>query len=418
MIQLQEPKVFKDKREFFYFLSLLLLILFYSTLIRYEEYKNFTHFNSAIVDAEVLKSYTKTKKSKHYQILKLKADRGFVFYTKASKKLDAPFDKKLTLKLYVKHISFYEYLTSFYAYSKILKVKKLDTIKQKLNSFIASTHSSSDITNIYQALFSAKPLPKELQQTFSSLGISHLFAISGFHLSVLSAFLFFLLKPLYKLFQNRFFPYRSSKKDLFVAISFILLAYIIFLDTPPSLLRSFSMLLVGFILYDRGFKIISMQTLFLSVCILLSFDIKLFFSLGFWLSVAGVFYIFLFFMLFVHLGKTLKFILLPIWVYITMLPYSIAIFHNFSIYHPLSIIWTLLFSFFYPFSIVMHLVGLADIMDSALEQLLLLNKGHIEINFSMLWLYGYMALSFVSALVLSSTMDKRALDLKKTYKSL
>jgi len=32
----------------------------------------------------------------------------------------------------------------------------------------------------------------------------------------------------------------------------------------------------------------------------------------------------------------------------------------------------------------MHLVGLADIMDGALEQLLLLNKGHIEINFSML----------------------------------
>jgi len=399
-MQLQRFKLFQTKKEFLSFIFIFGFILFYSTLIRYQEYKNFTRFNSIVVDAEVLKSYTKTKKHKTYKILKLKTDRGVVFYTKVKNRVDAGLDKKLTLELYGGKISFYEYLTSFYAYSKVLEIKKLDTLKQKLNSFIASAHTDKDIVSIYQALFSAKTLPQHLQKTFSYLGISHLFAISGFHLSVLSLFLFFLLKPIYGFFQSRFFPYRNINIDLFIVVSILLLAYIIFLDAPPSLIRSYGMLVVGFILYDRGVKIISMQTLLVSVVLLLALNIKLLFSLGFWLSVAGVFYIFLFFMLFMHLGKTAKFLLLPIWVYLTMLPYSLAIFSNFGIYHPLSIIWTLLFSFFYPSSIVMHLVGYGNIFDTLLEKLLLLDSGHIAIHLDMVWLYIYVSISLCVAVFL------------------
>ena len=405
-MQFKRVKLFQTKKEFLSFVYIFAFILFYSTLIRYEEYKNFTRFDSVIVDAEVLKSYTKTKKDKTYKILKLKTDRGVVFYTKVKNSVDAGFDKKLTLELYGGKISFYEYLTSFYAYSKVLKIKKLDTLKQKLNSFIASEHKDKDITSIYQALFSAKTLPQHLQKTFSYLGISHLFAISGFHLSVLSLFLFFLLKPTYGFFQSRFFPYRNINLDIFIVVGISLLTYITFLDAPPSLIRSFGMLVVGFILYDRGFEVVSMQTLLLSVILLLSLDIKLLFSLGFWLSVAGVFYIFLFFMLFMHLGKMAKFFLLPIWVYLAMLPYSLAIFNNFSIYHPLSIILTSLFSLFYPLSILLHLVGYGDIFDEQLKKLLCLDSGHIEVLFRMEWLYVYVVLSIFLAVVLSKFKDK------------
>ena len=79
------------------------------------------------------------------------------------------------------------------------------------------------------------------------------------------------------------------------------------------------MLLVGFILYDRGIEIISMQTLFVSVVLLIVFFPRLFFALGFWLSVAGVFYIFLFLLYFKYLSKVKQFILLPFVIYILKL---------------------------------------------------------------------------------------------------
>jgi len=290
---IERVSLFNTKREFFLFLSLCSFILFYSLLINYNEYKKLTRFDSQIVQATVLKQYTKTKNTKTFQVLKLKSDDGFTFYTSAKKSLEDINGKRLKLELWAGNISFYEYLTSFYAYSKIKYIYKTISNKQRLNSYIDSLHVDKDIANIYQALYTATPLHVELQQSFSALGVSHLLAISGFHLGVLSALLFFFLKPIYSFFQDRYFPYRNAKFDLFIIVVFILLAYLLFLDKPPSLLRSFAMLVVGFVLYDRGIKIISMQTLFVTVILLLSFFPKLLFSLGFWLSVSGVFYIFL-----------------------------------------------------------------------------------------------------------------------------
>ena len=260
-----------NKRDSFYFLSLTLFILSYSLLIDFQNYKNFTRFDSTIIKAAVLKQYTKTKESKTYQMLKLKTDNGITFYTSARKSFAQVKGKKLRLEIWAGKITFYEYLTSFYVYSRVKKIHELPTLKQKLNSFIASQHKNENITNIYQALFSAAPLSKELQSSFSFLGVSHLLAISGFHLGVLSGLLFFLLRTPYKFFQNRYFPYRNAKSDLFIVVAFSLLLYLLFLDSPPSLLRAFTMLIVGFILYDRGIKIISMQTLLLTVVLLLSF---------------------------------------------------------------------------------------------------------------------------------------------------
>ena len=226
--------------------------------------------------------------------------------------------------------------------------------------------------------------------------VFHLVAISGFHLGVLSALLFFLFKYPYKFFQNRYFPYRSYKRDSFVAISLVLLSYLLFLDSPPSLLRAFAMLIIGFILYDRGIKIISMLTLLLTVVLLISFFPRLFLSIGFWLSVSGVFYIFLFLIHFKELSKVWQFVLIPFWVYLLMLPYSIIIFGNFSIYHPLSILWTSIFTLFYPLSICLHLINQGDLLDRTLQSLLRLNTGEIKISLDWMWLVAQIALSLIS----------------------
>lgn len=385
-----------NKKEFLSFLLLCLLILSYSLLINFQEYKNLTRFDSYILNATVLKQYIKTKNSKSYQVLKLKTDSAITFYTGAKESFEDVKGKELTLEVFAGKVSFYEYLTSFYSFTRVQNINETKTLKQELDSYIASQHKSENITNIYQALFSATPLNKDLQTTFSTLGVSHLLAISGFHLGVLSGLLFFLMKPLYNFFQDRYFPYRNSKSDIFVMVAISLLIYLNFLDSPPSLLRAFAMLIIGFVLYDRGIKIISMQTLLLTAILLLALFPKLLFSLGFWLSISGVFYIFLFMIHFKHLSKIWQFIIIPFWVYILMLPYSLVIFSNFSIYHPLSIIWTTLFTIFYPLSIFLHLIGLGNLFDGVLESFISLAQSQASVELDSKWLILHIILSLVS----------------------
>jgi competence protein ComEC len=386
-MQLKKVSLFDTKRDFFLTIFIFLFIFAYAILIEFNNYKNLTKFNSSIVTATVLKQYKKTRllknnKTKSFQVLKLQADKGFLFYTTVNISFANVKGKKLKLELWAGKKSFYEYMSSFYAFSKVLNVQSTQTIKQKINLFISSQHSNKSIASIYQALYTATPLENKLQNTFSYLGISHLLAISGFHLGVLSFLLFFLFKTPYKFFHNRYFPYRNYTIDSFIAISSILLIYLLFLDHPASLLRSFTMLIVGFILYDRGFKVISMQTLFLTILIILSFFPRLSLSIGFWLSIAGVFYIFLFLIHFKHLNKIWQFFLIPTWVYIMMLPLALFIFESFSIYHPLSIIWTSLFTILYPLSIILHIFNYGYLLDNSLEWLLnlVVAKHSIELS--------------------------------------
>lgn len=385
---LEKVSLFSNKRDFFIFLFICSFILLYSLLIEFNNYKNLTKFDSALISATVIKQYTKTKttkkgKLKSYQILKLKSQKGFNFYTTTKKSFPYSQGKKIKLEIWAGKISFYEYMTSFFVFSKILNIEELVSTKEKLNSYLDLNHQNKDISSIYKALYTATSLPKHLQTHFSSLGISHLLAISGFHLGVLSALLFFLFKLPYKFLQNKYFPFRSYKLDSFIVISLILFFYLLFLDSPPSLLRAFVMLIIGFILYDRGYKILSMWTLFLTAILILSFFPKLVFSIGFWLSIFGVFYIFLFLIHFKHLNKIWQFILIPIWVYLMMLPFSLFIFENFSIYHPVSVILTSLFTLFYPLSIVLHVIGFGNILDSFLSYLI--NFELINVRVTLAW---------------------------------
>ncbi len=403
---IQKVQLFNTKQDFFTFSLICVFILLYSLLIEFNNYKNLTRFDSSIIDATVLKQYEKTKLTKKnrlktYQVLKLKNKEDFTFYTTAKKPLPPSIGKKLKLEVWVGNISFYEYMTNFYSFSKIIHTYKSQTSKQKLNTFISSKHEDKNITHIYQALYTATPMPSTLQTIFSNLGVSHLLAISGFHLGVLATLLYFLFKLPYKYLQNRYFPYRSYKIDSFIFISVVLLGYLLFLESPPSLLRSYAMLIIGFILYDRGYKIISMLTLVLTIFLLLSFFPRLVFSLGFWLSVSGVFYIFLFLIHFKNLSKFWQFILVPIWVYIMMLPLSLVIFENFSIYHPLSIIWTSLFTLFYPLSILLHMIGFGNFFDSSLQSLIDLGQ-----NNALVVVFGFKIFVFHVGLSLLSVYNK------------
>ncbi|SFV75529.1 Competence protein [hydrothermal vent metagenome] len=399
-MQLEKVSFLDSKKEILLFLKIIFILFSYSLLIEYNNYLHLTQFSSSIVHTTVLKQYKKTKitkhhKSKKYQVLKLKSNQGFQFYTTVPQSFPNIKGKKITLEIFPKKLTFYQYMTNFYTYSKILAIQQQNT-KLQLNHLIQIQHKDNNISAIYQALYTATPLPYKLQTYFSALGISHLFAISGFHLGVLATILYFLFRYPYTFFQNRYFPFRSYNVDSMIFISLILLGYLLFLGTPPSLLRAYAMLLIGFILYDRGYNIFSMQTLLITLVMLLALFPRLFFEIGFWLSMSGVFYIFLFFLYFKNISKILQFLFLPIWIYLCMLPFSLVIFSTFSIYHPISIFITSLFTIFYPLSIFFHLIAMGDIFDIFLHKLLLLDIPITKVSLSPYFLYFHIFFSFLA----------------------
>ena len=78
-----------------------------------------------------------------------------------------------------------------------------------------------------------------------------------------------------------------------------------------------------------------------------------------------------------------------------MLPFSLAIFGNFSLYHPLSILWTTLFTIFYPLSLLLHVVGFASLFDGVLQSFIDLARYsslHVDISYSLLGIHVSLSL--------------------------
>jgi len=108
------------------------------------------------------------------------------------------------------------------------------------------------------------------------------------------------------------------------------------------------MSMIGFFLFSRNIKIISFGTLFFTICIVLILFPHLIFSVAFWFSVSGVFYIFLFLYHFSNLSKISIFILLHFWVFVLMLPVVHFVFDVFSMYQLFSPLVSMVFILFYP----------------------------------------------------------------------
>jgi competence protein ComEC len=119
--------------------------------------------------------------------------------------------------------------------------------------------------------------------------------------------------------------------------------------------------------------------------------------MGFWLSISGVYFIFLYLRYFGERSKYVSLIAVPVWVYLMMTPVALALFGNYSLYHPLSVVWTALFTLFYPLALLLHLAGYGDGMDALLGFFLFgeLNGHHFAL--SSYWLLPYLLLA-ISAL--------------------
>ena len=394
-MQLEKPELFPEKKTFIWFILGLCLILCIRLFIEYQSYQNFITKPFYYTYADVLSSYEKTKGSKRYRVLKLRSDEGFTFYTTSYRKDDYT-HKRLRLQIFPNEsISFKDYLGTFYVKSRIKDEEVLPfTFKDDLLEKVAVQHEDSALQSFYNAIFFATPLERDLREKISMLGVSHLVALSGFHLGILWGLLYGLLLLLYRPFQQHSFPYRHALFDVGLVVMIFLGIYVWFVDFPPSLVRSYAMVLVGWLVLLLGMELLSFTFLTTVGVALMALFPSLIVSLAFGLSIAGVFYIFLL----LQYSKGMKtwiitLILIPFGIFVLMLPIVHTIFGVTSNYQLLSPLLSLLFVPFYPLVMLLHLLGMGGILDNGLLWLFALPSQSKEILLPGWVTFIYMVLS-------------------------
>ncbi len=379
-------------------LSLLLILNLY---LEYLNYQKLDFSKPTSLNAQILLQYPKTKDQKTYFVLKLQS-KGMIFYATIKEPLKNLQYRYAQFFGKIKPCSFLESLKScfFQTYSFSL-IRKQD-FKSRWRRFIDSAHSSVLAGNLYRALFIGDSLNKDLRDRANALGINHLLAISGFHLGILSASVYFLFSLFYTPLQKRYFPYRNAFYDIGVLVWVFLLGYLLLLDFLPSFFRAFLMGLLGFLACFFGVRLLSFKLLILACCIAIALLPKLLFSVGFLLSVCGVWYIFLFLKHTQAFFKTSSFLMrsfqvisLSALIFLNMLIIAHAFFPMFSPYQLFSIPLGLIFIVFFPLSLFLHAVGLGSLLDHILSMPLTIPTISIP---SPLWLLGvHLFLTILSA---------------------
>lgn len=241
------------------------------------------------------------------------------------------------------------------------------SIKKFLYEQISNEHKDSEIVKqLYLSLYLNTPVDEFLQTKISDYGLAAVLALSGLNVALLWGALWLILSPIYAFFQNRFFPYRSKSLDLGIIILIFLTAYLAVTDFAPSFARAVFMAAFAFYLKQRGFNLFSYESLAICCCALLAIFPDFIISIGFWLSVVAVLQIFTF-----QSNTNFKtwqiFFIFPIWIWIVMMPITHMFFSEFSASSIYSPIYNVLFDYFYPISIILHLFGQGDVFDYILN---------------------------------------------------
>jgi competence protein ComEC len=347
-------------------------------------YKNFISKKVVEINGYVANQY---KKNGHY-VLKIKS-KNLTFYTINRDNLKNLLNENVSLKIFTKNISFFNYLFGFFAPSFDLKLKDTSFIE----NYVEKQHKDKKIANLYKALYFGKSIDYHTREELSTLGISHLFALSGLHLGFLSGFLFLIFTPFYKFFQQRFFPYRNRYFDLGILILFIEFLYLYFTNFPPSLVRAFIMelvIFVSFIYFEKEY----LKILFFTFLVSLIIFFEKVLSIGYFLSFMGVYYIFLFFKYFK--ATLINSLILSFYMFLTMFVIGHFFFYNFNLYQLFSPIINVLFTFFYPLSIFLHIFGIGDLFDNLIKFYLSLGDNFINIKVNSILFFGFLILSFLA----------------------
>lgn len=365
---MQKSLVFlESKKEWGIAFAIFLLLGICMLAWRFYSFSEYIHKEKQTLQARVLNQYYKNDK----WVLKLKS-QGMILYATSRENLKDLQNREIRIFGKPAKCSFYESLKSCFFIIFSFDVLPRD-YRFFFYDFIDSQHSSALLSKLYQTLFFATTLPLEWRDLASTLKISHLLAISGLHLGILLGFFYFLLSPIYRFFQARFFTYRNAFFDLSFLSSLLLFFYLILLDFPPSFLRAYVMSVAGFLFAYHYWSLLNFSFLLFCSCLILALFPHYVFSLGFWFSVCGVFYILLFFKHFdfsFSQNKILKALAitcsLNVVLFFNMLPLTDWFFPSFSPFSFLSIPLSIVFVPFFILILILHLFRMGGALDSIL----------------------------------------------------
>ncbi len=384
--------IYKEKSKQIVTILFLFFIFLLNLSIEYSKYLDLIEEEIFETQVEVLNIYQKDD----FDILKLKAS-NFDFFTSFQK--DEKIDKFQILNIVFisKDISFLEYLKGFYTKTVYFDfLEKEEKFKDKIIKKINSNHQDKMINELFQALFFALPISKELRDICTNYGIAHVIALSGFHIVVLSFCIYWIVYFPYSFFHQKFFPYRNKRFDILIFTLIFLLYYLILTDIVPSLLRAFVMFCLGIYLLRSNIKIFSYMTLFYTFLIVIAFFPKYIFSLGFWFSIIAVFYIYLFMQYFKNLNKYFQLFFFNLWMFLIFNPIVHLFFPQTTIEQFLSIIITIAFTLFYPFEIVAHIFDFAIYFDEYIKKFLEYKFFVYEVKTPLYFFIVYLIFSFLS----------------------
>ena len=369
-------QLISSKKELLFVFIFVLLIFLFNIIHEYFKYKDFTQEELLNGDFQIVNIYDK----KDYYVLKLK-NENVSFFTSINKELSLKKLEYINIAIITSKVNFISYLKGFYAkaiYYDILPNK--DSFKKNLFKKINEEHQDIRLKELFNALFLAVPISKEYREIYTNFGISHLIAISGFHLAILSSLVYWLIYFPYSYIHQRYFPYRNKKFDILVVTIFTLLFYLILTDLVPSLLRAFVMFFLGIYFLRSNIKILNFQTLFITLFVIIALYPKYLFSISLWFSIIGVFYIFLYLQYFKNMPKIFSLFLFNFWIFFVFNPIVHFFFFNTSYEQLLSPFITLIFTIFYPFELFLHFIGYGSFLDEYILQFLLYKMSIYEVS--------------------------------------
>ncbi|OBV29743.1 hypothetical protein BA723_00070 [Helicobacter sp. CLO-3] len=365
-----------EGKEWLFVIGILALVFLEQVGLEYRKWRALPFETPGEITAQILNQYQKTKDNKTYWVMKLKSE-GHTFYTTSREDIK-PLQGRY-VRVYGKtNCSFVEYFRSCFFINFTFSLLPHQESTKPIKDYIASQHENQENASLFNTLFFADTLSKKWRGVSNLLGLAHILAISGFHLGILSAFLFAILVLPYRFLQRRFFTYRNEVYDIGAIILVVLFGYLVVLDFVPSFLRAYAMAVFGFLLYFSGLQILNFKLLALVGLSCIALFPSVAFNIGFILSMAGVFYIFLFVRYFPKCHALWYFTSFNIAVFFSITPIVHYFFPYFSPYQLVSILVSIAFVVYFPLMIVLHIFGLGGVLDKWLDMVLALEIPSID----------------------------------------
>jgi len=330
----------------------------------YLSYKKLTAFEYTTIDAKLISSKEKRgKNGEVYFSLFFRTD-GLDFRAYSKSDMKPKESERFTVVVKTKELSFIDtFKTPRLRILALTPLGEKNELQASVKEFIALQHENTKTKEIYLNLFLNAEVGEEVESFINGYGLGAFFAISGLNVALLRAFIFLLLTPPFRIVQERFFPYVNRQFWIFLLCLVVLVFYAYLTDFTASFARAVVAAFIVFYFALRGDSVLSYKTLFLTTLLCLALFPSFLFSIGFWLSLYGVFLIYLFLANTQFNRKAVVYVALSSWLFFAMLPIIHYIFGIFTKAHLLNSLFSAVFDVFYPVSLAAHLLGLGWIFD-------------------------------------------------------